>query len=371
MSDFYEIDFLAVETDKSGDAITLRYQIGNDYRIHVVDGGYDETGKRLVDHINKYYGNPTRIDHVVVTHQDRDHTGGLKYVLYNFDIGVLWMLRPWLYADKLLPYFNNRYQSAQNLADRLRKVYPNIADLEDIASALRIPIGVPIQGQQIGAFTVMAPTAQRFLNLVIESEKTPTPHPQYANPFLGLGQATSPFQGLGSFLAQKTKAAVALVRTAWGVENFSNAPISAENDMSLVQYANLCGDRVLLTGDAGVAGLTETIAYAPQVGLALPGITNFQAPHHGGRRNINAPTLDALLGRKLPSIPAQTRFTAIISSAKEDEDHPRKVTLKALIHRGGSVLTTEGQAKWIYRNAPARPNYGPAVPEPYPQEQEV
>jgi len=40
MTDFYEIDFLAVETKSSGDAIALRYEIDAEQFIHVVDAGY-------------------------------------------------------------------------------------------------------------------------------------------------------------------------------------------------------------------------------------------------------------------------------------------------------------------------------------------
>jgi len=38
MADFIEIDFLGVETDRSGDAITIRYSVNGITRIHVVDG---------------------------------------------------------------------------------------------------------------------------------------------------------------------------------------------------------------------------------------------------------------------------------------------------------------------------------------------
>ena len=40
MSDFYEIDFRQVHTVKSGDAIAIRYQIGAEWWVHLVDGGY-------------------------------------------------------------------------------------------------------------------------------------------------------------------------------------------------------------------------------------------------------------------------------------------------------------------------------------------
>src|SRR5690606_33628430 len=117
---------------------------------------------------------------------------------------------------------------------------------------------------------------------------------------------------------------------------FSPRSVSAENEMSVVQFAELCGERILLTGDAGREGLSDAINYAPYVGLGLPGIDRFQVPHHGSRRNVSTEILDRLLGERLPSPTAAGagRFTAIISSAKKDERHPRRSVVRAMIHRG-------------------------------------
>jgi len=39
MTDFFEIDFLDVESKKSGDAVPMRYSINGIQRIHIRDGG--------------------------------------------------------------------------------------------------------------------------------------------------------------------------------------------------------------------------------------------------------------------------------------------------------------------------------------------
>lgn len=128
MTDFFEIDFLDVESKKSGDAVPLRYSINGNQRIHITDGGFQATGDKLVTHINKYYGNPSYIDSVLVTHPDGDHAVGLRKLFEEYEIGELWMLRPWLYADELIDRFS-RFTSVENLAKRLREIYPNIAAL--------------------------------------------------------------------------------------------------------------------------------------------------------------------------------------------------------------------------------------------------
>src|SRR5262245_24840433 len=102
MADFYEIDFLPVHTAKSGDAIAIRYELGGRQYVHVVDGGYASTAANLANHLTKYYGTD-RIDHMVATHPDQDHAEGLSPILEYFNVGTLWVLRPWIYAEELLP----------------------------------------------------------------------------------------------------------------------------------------------------------------------------------------------------------------------------------------------------------------------------
>ena len=46
MSDFLEIDFVDIESRKSGDAVPLRYELAGKKTIHVVDGGFQDSGIR-------------------------------------------------------------------------------------------------------------------------------------------------------------------------------------------------------------------------------------------------------------------------------------------------------------------------------------
>lgn len=358
MADFFEIDFLDVETAKSGDAITLRYEVAGVRRIHVVDAGFQDTGASVVAHIRKYYGNPTTIDHVVATHPDGDHAGGLREVLEAFTVDSLWMHRPWLYASELIHRFP-RFSSVANLEARLKELYPNIAALEEIALRKRIPIRDPFQGQRIGEFVVLAPTRSRYLELIVESDKTPEAKAESRTTSTGL---------LGQVVAR----VVSYPKAAWGVETFPEGETSAENEMSVVQYASLCGQRILLSADSGRAGLSEAADYAPMIGILLPGIDRAQVPHHGSRRNVSTEVLDRWFGPRLPAQPPPggEAFTAFISSAKKDEDHPRKAVVRAFIHRGAKVFTTEGRSVRTGHNAPDREGWGPVTPEQYPTETE-
>jgi beta-lactamase superfamily II metal-dependent hydrolase len=358
VADFFEIDFLDVEAAKSGDAITVRYEVSGVRRIHVIDAGYQDTGASVVAHIRKHYGNPTVIDHVVASHPDGDHAGGLREILETFTVHELWMHRPWLYASELIPRFS-RFTSVSNLEARLRELYPNIAALEEIATRKRIPIRDPFQGQRIGEFVVLAPTRARYLDLIVQSDRTPE----------AIAEARTAATGL---LGQVVSRAVSFLKAAWGIEIFSDSETSAENEMSVVQYAKLCGQRILLTADTGRAGLAEAADFAPLVGLTLPGIDRAQVPHHGSRRNVSTAVLDRWFGSRLAAPPpaGSETFTALISSAKKDEHHPRKAVVRAFIHRGAKVITTEGRSIRTAHNAPDREGWGPVPPEPYPTETE-
>ena len=361
MSDFFEIDFLDVESKKSGDAIAMRYRINGITTIHVTDGGYQATGESLAKHIQKHYG-ATHINHVVATHPDGDHAGGLRYILENFTVGELWMHRPWIYADELIGRFS-RFTNVDNLKKRLRDIYPNIAALEDIALERDIDIREPFQGARIGAFTVLTPTKSRYLDLVVASEKTPE---------AAATKSEDSDRSLSALFDAVTNSVKTFIRSLWGAETFSSEETSAENEMSVVQYACINNRKILLTGDTGREGLKEAAAYAPYIGLQLPGIDRFQVPHHGSRRNVSTETLDTWLGQRLtfPVQEGQERFAAIVSSAKADEDHPRRAVLRAMIHRGAKVVTTEGHSIRTSDGAPDREGWIPAKSVPYPEDQE-
>lgn len=357
MTDFFEIDLIDVETRCSGDAIPLIYSINGQPLIHVVDAGFQDTGDKVCQHIRKFYGNPTYIDHVVATHPDGDHAGGLRRVLEEFDIGVLWMFRPWILASELLPLFP-RFSSAENLAKRLREIYPNINALEEIADAKGIAMKAPFQGQLIGAFRVLSPTPEHYVNMLVDSDRTPESVKRAEEEKLVS-------QGLGALIEK----VVNLAKAAWGAEVFSEDETSAENEMSVVQYAELCGEKILLTADAGRRALTIAADYAVSIGIPLPGIDRFQVPHHGSRRNVSSELLDRWLGPKLSSEKGGT-FTAAISAAKKDKDHPRRAVVRACIHRGATVISNETGNICMWRNPRPRRGWGPVTPLPYPSDQE-
>ena len=362
MADYFELDFLRIDSKKSADAIPVRYEIDGTTRIHLIDGGFQDTGELIIDHINKYYGKNSTIDAAVVTHPDGDHAGGMRKVLEDYTVSELWMLRPWLYVEELLERFT-RFKNEENLVARLKEIYPNIAALEELAQSKGIPILEPLQGATIGHFTVLSPTKALYLDLIVESDKTPEATKD--------SQATlgEQFSGL---VRTAAAAVIGFIKAVWGAESFPEEGTSPENEMSVVQFANLFGQRILLTGDAGRRALAEAASFAPAVGLTLPGIDRMQIPHHGSRHNVSTDILDLWLGQKLVEKPVEGKesFHAVVCASKDDDDHPRKAVLRAFIHRGGRIITTEHGHKRMGHNAPDREGWVAAEPVPYPEEQE-
>ena len=353
MSNFFEVDFLEAGEKSSGDAICLRYRDVNDY-THVVDGGYKDDGDSIAAHIRKYYEEEIFVDHVVLTHPDGDHAAGLKTVLEEFNVGYLWMNRPWEHVSVLLGRFNYDYTET-GLRQRLRKDFPHTAELEDIADERGIEIRHAFQGAQIGAFTVLAPSVERYLDLIVDSEKTPEPERAAA---------------MKGRIYERVMTMIKSVVAVWGQENLKGESegTSCENETSLVQFAELCGKKILLTGDAGVKALAEAYDYAVNAGVLLPGIDWFQVPHHGSRRNLSSEILDAWLGPKLQEFASVRRGAAVVSANHRDGDHPRKAVVRALIHRGAKVYQTKGTL-WCYQNAPDR-GWSTSQQLQYPQDME-
>lgn len=319
----YEIDFLPVG-DTFGDAIVIRYgDDENGYLLHVVDGGRGDTGQTIIDHINKYYPGYF-INHMVLSHADNDHACGLIDVLKHFDVKNLWMNRPWLYAAETLQYFHGNF-TLQGLIDDMKERHPYLVELEDLAKAKGTQIHEVFQGAQIDKFTVMAPSRERYLELIPDFEKTPTSYRE---------EEKAPTYGL---LKSFVEAAKKWLDEKWDMETLSEnpqPPTSASNESCVVQYATLSeGKTVLLTADVGPAGLHEAADYAASLGLTYPKF--IQIPHHGSRHNVTPSVLDRWLGPKKSQ--DTVVGTAFCSIGADKPDYPRGQVKNAFIRRGYAV----------------------------------
>lgn len=342
----YEIDFFpAGDNEKSGDAIALRYKIDGEWFIHVIDGGTKDTGEKLGDHIRNFFGNPSFIDNVIITHADDDHTSGVREIMKQFKVGTLWMNRPWLYAAELIDAFEDDRMTVSSLERRLREAFPILSEIEALAQDKGTKIEEAFQGSGVGEFTILAPSRNRYLDLIPKFSRTPEEAKKQ--------EAGGLLRGVTSFV----KATVDWISETWGHETLEEDPeTSASNESSVVQLATFTEKPVVLTGDVGIQGLEEAADFAEALGYSLPGVRLMQVPHHGSRHNVSPSVLDRWLGAKIEN--GDTRsFTAVASVAKKTETHPRKKVVNAFLRRGAKVYATKGNILHHYFKTPERDGY--------------
>ena len=187
----------------------------------------------------------------------------------------------------------------------------------------------------------MSPRRRTYLDLVVESEKTPVLATKRDGAVWGVGVPRR--MGRGEPEGRRR-----------GDQPRRTRPASCCSRT----YARR---RYSLTGDAGVRALTEAYGSAARMGKLTSPLDWFQVPHHGSRRNLSSSVLDAWLGSKL-SGPSETSSSyAIISANRKDHEHPKKAVVRALIHRGRSVYQTNGTLHVRSSGAPDR-GWPPVTP---------
>ncbi len=330
----FQLDFHPVgDGERSGDAITVRYGAPGAYTIHVIDGGTQDAAQGVVDHMREHYDNPNFIDAVICTHGDDDHTSGLRTIIENFDVGTIYMNRPWLYAAEVLHLFERDF-TIEGLERRLRQVYPILAEIEQLAAEHGIEIEEAFQGTQVGAFTILAPSRERYLSLIPQFSRTPA-----------AAEPTTPAtEALQRIIRRTAREVLNWIPESWDTEtldDYVQEPTSPSNESSVVQYADMGDARILLTGDAGVDTLDEAADYAALLGVVPEQLTFMQMPHHGSRHNVSRLVLNRWLGEPVPegTTPEKTSYACVAGGC---DTHPRRKVVNAFKRRGVRVYSTKG-----------------------------
>lgn len=352
----YEIDFLPVGGgERSGDAIALRF--GNlhgsrrEQTVVVVDGGFQANGEELVEHIGKHYGTD-RVDLVVSTHPDADHTSGLLVVLEEMQVDRLWMHQPWDHTDDIARMFKDGRVTDNSVREALQKSLESARELERFALSKGIPIKEPFQGvvDTTGCLQVVAPTSDYYESLLPGFRGTPEPKDES---LLGRG-------------LQKAADFVKMLRESLDIETLDDdGETSPENNTSAILLLSIGDRRALLTGDAGIPALNKAADYVDKYCCSLPSpeLKFLQVPHHGSKRNVGPTLLNRLLGPKL----GEDKYlrTAYVSASKDgNPKHPAKRVTNAYRRRGAPVHATQGILKWHYHEAPDREGFSASTALP-------
>lgn len=355
-----EIEFLPVgEASKAGDAIVVRYGEPEDYELMLIDGGTLETGDEIIKHLHEQFGASVRLTHVVLTHSDADHASGLRKVLEDVPTDNLWLHLPWMHAAETLHLFEDKRWTIDGLEKKIKSEYSIVSDILDLALQKGCAIRFPEQGSNIGPFTVLGPSRLTYNYLLPQFDRTPEPDKAAIE---SMGMWVGKQNVFSKLFEIAIKTAEKWVDETWENELLRDGGItSASNESSVILYADLgIGNRLLLTGDAGIGGLERAIHYAKKRNLPLQSFSFVQVPHHGSRRNVGPTVLDEILGPK-QSAPTN-QFVAFVSAPKDDSSHPRKIVLNAFMRRGGKVITTQGLKKVHWGGFPARHGYVSASP---------
>ncbi|MEN2402595.1 MBL fold metallo-hydrolase [Flavobacterium sp. MC2016-06] len=346
-----EIDYMPVGNGtRSGDAIALRFGecengVWKNQTVFVIDGGNEESGKALVDHIKNIY-NTNKVDRVILTHTDADHACGLKIVLQNLEVGKIWMHCPWNHWDDIKDYIVDGRITRNSFSERMREAYQYAYNIEKLANEKGIKIVSPQQGlvythNDENILKVLGPSKELYLSLIQASGKTPD---------MALFESTRIFSSSDEKTVYETM--------SFETENLADTdmPTSAENDMSLVLLLTVGGEKVLFTGDSGTQGLFKSIHYATANQISLKDLNLLHVPHHGSRRNLSKGILKYINAKY-----------CIISCSKEGfPKHPSPIVTNSLIRRGMAPYCTKG-TQLNYRSdlTPVRKNVYPIPVYPF------
>lgn len=358
----YEVDFLAVgEESKSGDAIAIRFGDlhgeRSDQTVIIIDGGYKESGEKLVKHIKSHYDTDT-VDLVILTHPDSDHASGLHIVLEELTVKKLWMHKPWEHNDGKSVHFEDGRVTDNSIAERLKAALETAYELHQLAVNKNILIEEPFTGKTdiTGCIKVIGPSIEYYNELLLGFAGMPETKMESIN---------------DSFMGKAKEKVLEWLSDVWGIDLIvdDGETTSQQNHSSAIIQMTLAGRRLLFTGDAG----RESLQYAADhIGNIdnLEKLVFIQIPHHGSFRNIGPTVLDQLVGERKPK-GHTAHFSAFCSSAKSGAPkHPSKKVLNAFTRRGARVHVTSGTDKHHHRNAPERDGWSTAKPEPFHEQVE-
>lgn len=312
---------------RADSSLVTRWQEGRPTRVFVDGGrkGHADTVRAFLE-----AHEVARIDHVVCTHYDDDHAGGLVELIKDESIqfGRAWVHVPAWHVDL------ERARDALSQVAGLEKARMAIKSLQTSDALLAaieargLAHSEPFSGSRIGFMTVCGPSESFYEELVGDFED-----------------------------AEKIKTAAlreivtqAVLKSAAGDGLLESPPARAENDSSVILSAAYGGSTYLLTGDAGPQALERA-----KDSFGLANCRWMQLPHHGSRNNITADLVEHFAPK-----------TAYVSAPGND-DHPHKAVVDAFKGAGAQVYSThypsDGHLHFRTGNVPEPPGLnGAATP---------
>ncbi len=171
------------------------------------------------------------------------------------------MHRSWQYSHLILDYFKDGRVTGQSLKQRLQDKMSAAYNLEQIATKKQIPIQEPFQRMKMGSLCVLSPDKDWYVHdLIADFEKSPEQKMIEA----AIAMDSAKLQFWKTVTEAAKKAVTKWVPERWGLELLrEDVEASAENESSAILYACMQGYKhgIILTGDAGIKGLTKALDY--------------------------------------------------------------------------------------------------------------
>jgi len=129
---------LSVHVLEVGKADSIFIECGGKYML--VDGGTMDCGERIAEYLDRL--GVKKLDYVVNTHPDKDHIGGLGYLIEHYEIGRYFAPN---IPKELIP-LDREYIGAQEALKKknIPTVVPNCGDSFDLG-ALKIKVLAPVK----------------------------------------------------------------------------------------------------------------------------------------------------------------------------------------------------------------------------------
>lgn len=320
----FQIDFLPVGNgEKSGDRIAFRIvnSDSNEQKIFIIDGGFKDTADELINHINKYYGT-NKVDYVISSHPDEDHSAGLKIVLEKMEVVNLIMHLPWEHAEDIKSKIKNNISNI-NLENKLEKNLKLVSDLEDLAKEKGVNIIEPFASLDIfdgGIVKVLGPSKEYYQELLPHFDEEIDPKKDISS----LGMTRKVIDIVVKWVKDHLPINLLDDEDTTSVKNNSSTVILLQDD----------DKKVLFTADVGKRGLERAIEFAEAENIDLSDLYLFDVPHHGSKRNFGKTAMSKI-----------GATYACISASKGSEKHPAKKVTNHLKKMGVQWITTEDGPK--------------------------
>jgi beta-lactamase superfamily II metal-dependent hydrolase len=319
------------------DAFLIEVQQEGPAQVILIDGGRTwEDGDRILRHLSAYYDG--RIDHLILSHIDSEHAGGLLHVVENLPrekLGQAWvqdMGKHGVNVERAIQMARRFAQEAQSTP--VRSVAAHLADsvetVQELIELLQAK-GVPVQeafadsNDRIGPFEVLGPT-QEFFKACIG--------------FYGDNRQLDSMVEQGVAIRRRKGSGLTVTEPDEALEQAVDDPETAKQ-ASLILLLEYEGDKYLFPGDAGRRAFRASPKMEKMRGLHL-----LKVPNHGSKHNLDPELLDFFK----PAL-AYVSASGIGSTAHPD-------LIAALEDRGAVIYTSTGSGNVWHRRGQVPPRVG-------------